>query len=168
MVEHDLGVIDEIVARGHPNIKASHRTTLEITKDAWLTPRGDCIIAVSSNKSASDLNPQLKKALKDGLWLVFIISALKINEYDYLVARGSPSLLFTDSRSLVIRKSSYIDGRTIAINSNKAAKDIHLKIREYLKSPDATIRVLLIATNSPDAVLAKLEDFIRKGGPGGT
>ncbi|HIG98004.1 TPA: DUF371 domain-containing protein, partial [Candidatus Woesearchaeota archaeon] len=38
-------------AHGHPNILATHRTTLEITKDSELTTRGNCVVAVAADFS---------------------------------------------------------------------------------------------------------------------
>ncbi|HIP75502.1 MAG TPA: DUF371 domain-containing protein, partial [Thermococcus paralvinellae] len=35
---------------GHENIKATHKSTLEITKEDFLTPRGDCIICIKADK----------------------------------------------------------------------------------------------------------------------
>ncbi len=34
---------------GHPNIKATHVKTLEITKDDGLSERGDCIIGIKAD-----------------------------------------------------------------------------------------------------------------------
>ncbi len=36
-------------AQGHPNILATHKTTLEITKDTEVTGEGGCIIAVKAD-----------------------------------------------------------------------------------------------------------------------
>ncbi|MCJ7469295.1 DUF371 domain-containing protein, partial [Candidatus Bathyarchaeota archaeon] len=53
-----------ITAYGHENIQATHKTTLEITKDKHLTKNGDCIIAVAANKSLADLSPKFKEKLR--------------------------------------------------------------------------------------------------------
>ncbi len=37
--------------KGHPNIAATHETTLEVVEEARLTPRGDCIVCVSAKPS---------------------------------------------------------------------------------------------------------------------
>ena len=60
-----MKVTEVIYARGHENIKATHKTTMEITKDPYLTPRGDCIIAVKANKAALDLSRRLIEKLKN-------------------------------------------------------------------------------------------------------
>ena len=38
-----------VIARGHPNIRATHKTTLEVTKEKELSPRGDCIIGICAD-----------------------------------------------------------------------------------------------------------------------
>jgi len=53
-----------IHCRGHENVKATHRSTLEITTEDFLTPRGDCIICVSADKSLRDLSDDFKEALR--------------------------------------------------------------------------------------------------------
>ncbi len=52
---------------------------------------------------------------------------------DDIIAYGSKNLLLTNYRSIVIRKSNYIDDRTLAINSNKSAIDIDRKLIEELR-----------------------------------
>ncbi|HID73268.1 TPA: DUF371 domain-containing protein [Candidatus Micrarchaeota archaeon] len=51
VVAHDV-----VTARGHPNIRAEHETTFEVTTEPSLTPRGDCIVGVQADKAASDLS----------------------------------------------------------------------------------------------------------------
>ncbi|MEM3446565.1 MAG: DUF371 domain-containing protein, partial [Candidatus Korarchaeum sp.] len=36
-------MIEEILAYGHPNIRATHRTTMQVTKDEEISRRADCI-----------------------------------------------------------------------------------------------------------------------------
>jgi len=45
---------------------------------------------------------------------------------------------------MVIRKSDYIDARTLAINSNKAAKDIKRELVELLRNPETLVTVELV------------------------
>ena len=48
-------------AYGHPNILATHKTTLEFTKDKEVSLKGDCIVAV---KADFDLI-KIKEFIKD-------------------------------------------------------------------------------------------------------
>ena len=36
-------------ASGHENVSATHGSTFEVTSDDWLTPAGDCILAVEAD-----------------------------------------------------------------------------------------------------------------------
>jgi hypothetical protein len=120
-----------IKARGNKLIKATHKSTLEITKDNFLTKRGDCIIGINANYSVKDLPEDLKDHLLNEGKIKIVI---KVDDLiDDIIAYGSKKLLLTNDRSIVIRKSNYIDDRTLAINSNKSAIDIDRKIIEELR-----------------------------------
>nr|WP_281054516.1 DUF371 domain-containing protein [Thermofilum pendens] len=131
-------------ARGHVNIRATHRTTLEITTEENLTPRGDCIIGVKANKAARDLRPEAKEYLRSGQRVLLALVLPGQGLYDTFYARGHPDLTFTDRTSIVVRKSSYIDGRTIAVNSQKAAYEIDRRIIEEIKNPDAVLLLYIL------------------------
>ena len=131
-----------IHCRGHRNVRATHRSTLEITREDFLTPRGDCIICVSADKALSDLSEDFKEALRRGARLRVIIRAGDIT--DELTAYGSPKLRLESPVSIVIRKSDYIDARTLAIRANKAAKDIKRELVELLRNPETSVTVELI------------------------
>ncbi|MEM7818322.1 MAG: DUF371 domain-containing protein, partial [Candidatus Aenigmatarchaeota archaeon] len=57
-------------------------------------------------------------------------------------AFGSPALKLTNDKSIVIRKSDFIDDRTAVILSNKAAIDIDRKIVEKIKNPNKQIKII--------------------------
>ncbi len=120
-----------IKAYGHPLIKATHKSTFEITKDNYLTPRGDCIIGIKASHSVKDLPIELKEHLKKGGKIEII---LKVDDLeDKIIAYGHPNLILTNERSIVVRRSTFIDDRTLAIRANKAAKDIRRDLIEELK-----------------------------------
>ena len=131
-----------VIARGHPNIRATHKTTLEVTKEKELSPRGDCIIGVCADKSVSDLNENLKKWLKLGKSIKIEIVLPDYGIRDELIAVGSPRLTLKHDTDIVVRKSEYVCDRTLAIRSNKAARDIDREIVELLK--DHKTELLLI------------------------
>ncbi len=132
----------EIVARGHPNIRATHRTTLEVTKEEELTPRGDCIIGVKADKSVKDLDEGLKEWLKSGKPVLIEIVLPDYDLRDSLIAYGSPKLTLRHETDVVIRKSDFVCDRTLAIRSSKSARDIDREIVEMLK--DEKTEVVLI------------------------
>jgi len=125
-------ILDEIEFFGHKNLLATHKTTLEITKDNFLTKRGDCIIGIKSNKGAKDLSDFTKSFLRSENKVIIRIIVDDIEERFF--AYGSKYLTFLSENSIVIRKSSFVDDRTIAIFSEKAAKDINRLIVEKLIS----------------------------------
>jgi len=132
---------------GHENVKATHKSTLEITKEDFLTPRGDCIICIKADKGLKELNEEFKRALKSGkkVRIRIIVDDL----VDEIMASGDERLTFENDVSMVIRKSSYIDGRTLAIKANKAAKDVDRKIIEKLKNPNQKVIIELIIDDDP-------------------
>ncbi len=131
-----------IHCRGHENVKATHKSTLEFTKEDYLTPRGDCILCIGADKGINDLSGDFKAALKAGKRVLIRIRVGSLS--DEVIAEGSPGLILNHETSMVIRKSTYIDARTLAIKANKAARDIDRKLVELLKSPEAEAVVELI------------------------
>ena len=121
-----------LIFSGHCLTKASHKTTLEITKAMTLTNRGTCIIGVNASKSCKDLNPEFKKKLSSEQTKVIITINVN-NEKITINASGHPSLTLTDPEDIVIRKSSFICDRTLAIHADKAASDIPSHIVDLLK-----------------------------------
>jgi len=121
-----------LIFSGHSLIRSSHKTTLEVTKESNLTKQGTCIIGVNASKSCEDLNPEFKKKISNGQTRVII--TINVNDEKFtIVARGHPSLTLTDPEDIVIRKSSFICDRTLAINADKAASDIPSHIVDLLK-----------------------------------
>ncbi|MBU0979573.1 MAG: DUF371 domain-containing protein [Nanoarchaeota archaeon] len=115
---------------GHPNIKADHKTTLEITKDADVTERGDCIIGVKA-----DIDTSLLRGLTGKRELVLKVNGME----DRIEFEANPG--FNDAEELVIRKSDFLCNRTLGINADKAACD--LMIREALKDPEQEIEAAI-------------------------
>lgn len=129
-------------AYGHENIVATHRTTFEITKETALTRQGDCIIATKATRAAVNLPPKFKQAArKEGARITVTIETDGLKEVTK--AKGSPQLTFTHFTDLVVRKSSYVCGRTLAIGADKAAKDFSRKLVEKVQDPNQEITITL-------------------------
>ncbi|ACJ16717.1 hypothetical protein, conserved [Thermococcus onnurineus NA1] len=136
-------MLREIIrCRGHENVRATHKSTLEFTKEDYLTPRGDCILCIEADKGINDLSEEFKRALKEGKRLLIRIKIADL--IDEVLAEGSPRLILEHPYSMVVRKSDYIDGRTLAIKANKAARDIDRRIVELLKNPKTVAEIELI------------------------
>ena len=139
-----MKVTEVIGARGHGNVRSSHKTTLEITKEKSLTKRGDCIIAVGATKGAKDLGLKFREAAKGKAAKIKItVEAGGVKEF--VNARGTPELLLTHSIDLVVRKSDYVCGRTVAIGADKAASDLSKELVEKLKDPSQKVTITLTA-----------------------
>jgi hypothetical protein len=135
-------IITVISAHGHKNIQATHETTFEITKEATLTKCGDCIIAVGATKGAVDLPLEFREAArKRGAQVTITIEAGELKQI--VRAKGSPRLLFTHPTDLVVRKSDYVCGRTLAIRADKVASDLSRKLIEKIQDSSQRIRITL-------------------------
>lgn len=136
-------MLREIIhCRGHENVKATHKSTLEFTKEDYLTPRGDCILCIEADRGINDLSEEFKAALRAGKKLLIRI---KVGDLvDAVLAEGSPDLILDHDFSMVVRKSDYIDARTLAIRANKAARDIDRRIVELLKNPETRAEIELV------------------------
>jgi len=139
-----LEEIEEIIAFGHKLVKSTHKSTFEVTREEHLTERGDCIIAVKANKAARDLSWSFKEvARKLGAEITVIIEAGDVREV--VRALGNPNLTFTHPTDIVVRRSSYICSRTIAIRADKAACDFSRRLIEKLRNPEEKVKITLIA-----------------------
>ncbi|MEM1563386.1 MAG: DUF371 domain-containing protein [Candidatus Bathyarchaeia archaeon] len=137
-----MKIYEVITAFGHKNVRASHKTTLEITKEGELTVRGDCIVAVSADKGLLDLKPEFRNLLCRGdAKLTILIDAGGV--VDVVKAFGSPRLILSHPTDIVVRKSGYICSRTLAINADKAACDLSRALVRRLQSPEQRVRITL-------------------------
>lgn len=125
---------DEVSFYGHVNIQSLHPRTIEITKDEKLSLRGDCIVGVRANKSCTDINHILQRALKndDSLAKIEIIVG---NSSFEISGHGSAELLLFSHHDIVVRKSSFICPRTVSIGCDKASCDIPREMILSLKDP---------------------------------
>ena len=122
---------EEITAWGHPDITASNDMMIEITKEKSPMNK-DSIIAVKANKSCKDLDELFKDYLKFGKKIKITISVDGIQ--NTVKAFGSPALELTNEKNIVITKSDFIDGRTLAILADKAACDLKKELVKKLKN----------------------------------
>ena len=135
-------IIEVIHAFGHPNILASHPTTIMITKERQVTKRGDCIVAVDADKSVADLSTEFKRALRQPnakLTVKLEVDGLK----GEITAFGSPELKLNHPNDLVIRKSEFVSDRTLAVKADKSSADLSKAVVEKLKNPKQQITLTL-------------------------
>ncbi|MEM1787110.1 MAG: DUF371 domain-containing protein [Pyrobaculum sp.] len=130
---------DVFIARGHPNITARNKRTLEITKDLYVTKRGDCVVACCAEKGAGELDREVLKALaKRGV----VIVALSVGDvWDYVVGE-TPLATPTSNWRIVARKSRYVESSTVAVSINKAAVDFDRGLVARLRE-SVPVRVII-------------------------
>jgi uncharacterized protein len=128
-------VQDEIIFYGHPNVRSTHKKTIEITKAPTLSLRGDCIIGVNANKACRDLNPTLRSLLQQADLVVKI--EIEVRDLTFAIdARSNSRLSLLNHHDIVIRKSDFVCPRTVAVTCNKASSDIPSDIVHLLGKPD--------------------------------
>ncbi len=126
----------EIPFYGHKNIRALHPKTIEITTEPDLTLNGDCIIGVNATCGCNDIPKQMKDLLRNPKSkILFTISVKDI----FFKAKGTghENLILTNPHDIVIRKSSFICPRTLAIRCNVASDAIPRKMIKILQNPDS-------------------------------
>jgi hypothetical protein len=117
-------------------VRSLHPTTIEITTNEQLTEKGDCIVGVRATKGCGQLSETLKTALRSEHANV-TIRLLVSNESFELTAQGDKGLELSHPHDIVIRRSRFISGRTLAVGSSAAARDIPRSIISKLKNATA-------------------------------
>jgi len=139
-------VKDVIIARGHPNISASNRRTLEITKDPYVTRRGDCIIACCADKAGPELAGDLLEALMRPGTVRIVVEA---GGMGYAITGRTPLAVPTSPYRLVVRRSGHVDDSTLAVGADGAAADLPRGLVSRLR----------------DGVVVRVEVEVRPDGP---
>ncbi|MGY5874334.1 MAG: DUF371 domain-containing protein [Candidatus Thorarchaeota archaeon] len=133
----------QFTAYGHVNVVSMHRTTVEITAEEFLTPQGTCIIGVRANQTLQMLDDEIKKLARNPKTRIILkMSTEGITEE--VTGRGSEGLTYSDSVSMVARKSNFECSRTLMIDADKAALDLNRRFIEKLKNPKCILDCELI------------------------
>ncbi len=125
-----MTVLESITAEGHPLIQCTHTTTIELTKDTYLTKNGSCILGIEASKACCDLNHLLKKKIIDGEKISVIIKAGNI--IDSFYGFGDKNLTLLSKKDIVFRKSDFICDRTILIKCSKSSSELDRNIIKNL------------------------------------
>ena len=148
--ESDADTLTETVhARGHENVTAEHASTFEFTTDDWLTPAGDCILAVDADRTPRDFDPAFRTACRDPAATITATITVESDSNDEtrsarIVGRGDPDLTLVDDRSMVGRTSDYTDDeRTILVDADAAAADLDRDLVDALSADNASVELRL-------------------------
>jgi len=116
--------LTEVVrAHGHEHVSAEHASTLEVTSDDFLTPAGDCILAIEADRVPADFAEAFVDACRShGATITAEIAA--DGHVERVTGRGHPDLTFENERSHVVRTSDYVDDRTVMVGADAAAADL--------------------------------------------
>ena len=125
-------------ARGHENVTGSHKTTLELTTEDFLTPTGTCIIGVNASQTLNGLDPEIKELVRSPTTVIQLIMRIE-NISEEIKGEGSPGLTYADVTSMVVRKSNFECDRTLMINADKAACDLDRAFVKLLQIADTVI-----------------------------
>jgi hypothetical protein len=147
-----MGIIraeERVICYGHPNIRAEHKSTFEITCEDNLSVKGTCIIGVSADKGAADLSDIFRKTLcNDGAVLKTRLTVGNMTHT--ILSDGSGAFTLSHPTDLVWRRSTFVCPRTIGIYSDTVANKIPDGIISLLKG-GAEMVVDLQASFNPEA-----------------
>lgn len=133
----------KFLAFGHPNILATHKTTLEFTKDNEISLRGDCIVGVKADFDLNKIKKFFKKIKNEKI--IIRIQTTSTNNHkkiqETILAQINPK--FDSNDEFVIRKTNFVSERTFAIKSNKAAFDLNRQVINFLKEKRNKISVII-------------------------
>ena len=121
---------------GHENIRSNHKSTIEITKESHLTPRGDCIVGVNANSGCNDLPEELKEKLRNSDVKVSISISVGDHVFE-MQGNGHPDLTLTHKDDIVIRKSDFICPRTLIVKCDKASDLLPRKMVSLLQDSES-------------------------------
>ena len=127
-----MTILDTITAQGHQLIQCTHTTTIELTKDMYLTNNGTCILGIGASKACYDLNQHLKKKITSGGKITVIIKVGDV--VDSFYGFGHKNLTFINKKDMVFRKSDYICDRTILIKCSKSSSELDRNLIKNLAS----------------------------------
>ena len=132
----------KFIAYGHPNILATHKTTLEFTKDSEVSLRGDCIVGVKADFDLDRIKDFIKKVKNKNISITIEIISKSTKIKEKIFAEINPN--FNSDKQLVIRKTNFVSERTFAIKADKAAFDLNWGLISLLKEKKNKITIEIL------------------------
>lgn len=124
---------------GHENISSLHKNTVEMTKEDYVTKRGDCIIGIKSDFDVSEL----RKFSGTRVNIYFLHDDKKLDELSCDVPKSlALNLDGHAAENFVVRRSDFLDHRTFGISASKAAGELDRELVNMLKKKER-IKVLI-------------------------
>ena len=120
---------------GHENIRSLHPKSIEITTESHLTVNGDCIIGIKADCGCNDIPERMKLLLQNSKSNVNCIISVK--DFSFKVkGKGNDKLTLKNPQDIVIRKSSFICPRTLAVGCNVASDEIPRQMIKLLQNSE--------------------------------
>ncbi len=139
-----MTILEKIIAFGHPNVSCIHNSTIEITKENYLTIKGTCVLGINSSKACFDLDSKLKHEIWNGAKIEVVIQVEEF--YDNFYGFGNKLLSLLHKSDIVFRKSDFICDRTVLINCSKSSSDLNRDLVNSLTSPNKEIKLTFKTT----------------------
>lgn len=127
--------------RGHPNIRATHPKTIELTSDDDLSASGTCIVGVSCHYDEEAL-----LALRGSVRVTLSCGGFS----DTLTARVNP--LYRGDDPIILRRSAEAGPRALCIGASKGAARLDRDLVAALARADAELVVTLERQGAQDPV----------------
>ena len=127
-------------------MRATHRSTIEVTMDDYLTPRGDCIVGIDASKAPAMFSDDFRRLAARSSSIIIAVFCAP-GGCDVVTGRGSPRLSLSDERRMVLRRSSYVDEGTVMIMADKAAADLGRDLAASLRSSASRLHVVLVVVD---------------------
>ena len=138
-------------ASGHPDIRATHRKTLELTRDDGITARATCVVGVGARLDEEPLaRLQGRVAL-----------TLSVGEHSETV-RGRLNPAFRPGDPLVVRRAPAVTRDALIVDADRAAADLPRPFVALLADAGAriTLTVELVAdATGPGVLVVRLDDL---------
>lgn len=113
----------EVSFSGHPCVRSTHPSTVELTRSGSLTPAGDCILGVEASCGCAGLPQGLKARLREPGRRVRLTLSAGPHEFSF-EGRGSPALPLSDPDDMVMRMSGHACPRTLAVGCTRASDSV--------------------------------------------
>jgi hypothetical protein len=117
-------------AAGHPNIRATHRKTLELTRDAAITERATCVVGVAAELPEDEL-----AALHGRVALTLSVGDQAVE------VRGRLNPAFRPGDPLVVRRAPDVTRNAVIVGADVAAAEVPRSFVTAAASPSARIAV---------------------------
>ena len=135
-------MICEVSFRGHDCIRSNHERTVEVTTGSDLTPAGDCILGVGASAGCAGLPAGIREALRRPG--ARVRCTFEAGGHSFTVSgHGDPGLVLSDPHDIVLRRSSFICPRTMAVRCDKASDMAPRGLVRALREPGAAGRLVI-------------------------